>query len=35
MNTIEQEYQNRLNSASKDELINRVKEFENKLYGIC
>lgn len=35
MNTIEQEYQNKLNSASKDELINRIKELENKLYGMC
>lgn len=35
MSTIEQEYQNKLNSASKDELINRVKELENKLYGMC
>lgn len=35
MDTIEQEYQNKLNSDSKEELINRVKELENKLYGMC
>lgn len=35
MSIEEQEYQNKLNNASKEELINRVKELENKLYGMC